>query len=84
MNTLSSQTYPLGLVVEGGAGVQRHGLVILHGQVVTGLLQMRHLHEEARHQRLTNVDVILRRGKVRADERHLEALHDARQLHAHL
>ena len=34
---------PLWLVVEAGGGVQLHDLVVLHGQVVAGPLEVRNL-----------------------------------------
>ena len=40
MYVIRPRPYPLGLVVEAGGGVQRHHLVVLHGEVRPRALQV--------------------------------------------
>ena len=55
---------PLWLVVYGGARMEGHNLVVLEGQVVPCFLEVSHLEEEARQQRLTDRWVVLGVGRL--------------------
>lgn len=71
-------------MVQTGGRVQLHHLVVLHCQVVTGSLQVGNLHEEARHQGLADVDVVVARRELCAGTPQVEAFHDADQLLAYV
>lgn len=71
---------PVGLVVQARRRMQLDDLVVLDGQVVTGALQVGHLHEEPLHEGLANVDVVVLRGELGAGALQVEAVHDASEL----
>mmetsp|Transcript_34640 Transcript_34640/g.59687 ORF Transcript_34640/g.59687 Transcript_34640/m.59687 type:complete len:381 (-) Transcript_34640:1079-2221(-) len=78
------EQHPGRLGVEHRGRVDGDHLVVLHRQVVALLLQVSHLHEQARSQAAANVRVVVRAAEVRAHQRQLELLHDALQLVAHV
>jgi len=75
---------PIGLVVETSRRMQLHVLVVLDGQIVASALQVGHLHEEALHEGLSDVYIVVLRGEFSARAPQVEAVHDSSQLLAHV
>mmetsp|Transcript_15069 Transcript_15069/g.63555 ORF Transcript_15069/g.63555 Transcript_15069/m.63555 type:complete len:372 (+) Transcript_15069:2103-3218(+) len=74
--------HPLRLVVQARRRVQGHLLVILHGEVAPLALQVRHLHEVPRENRLADVQVVVPAGELRAPQVHVVTVRDAHELRA--
>lgn len=67
-------------MVQARRRMELNNLIILDGQVVSRSFQMRDLHEESLHERLTNVDVVVLRRELRAGALEVEAIHNASEL----